>query len=199
MDLFNEYSANLTGAWFMFREIRTVANLLLEGLSPQEIKDKILNDNILQIKTINGRNKAITHTFRRIDVLPTALHELLATGTIEDSKLINLLAIIKVDRLFREFVNDVLKDKYMNNYLYLERKDLNLFFTQKIEQNEKIAGWSIQSINKLKQQYTKFLIEAGILRDTKSNELVNIYIDDLLRYKLIENDEKEFLKIFNID
>ena len=199
MELYNQYSANLTGAWFMFREIKKVMGLKQEGLSDQEIKDKVLNENILQIKTINGRNKAITHTFRRINVLPNELQDILASESKEESKLINLLAIIRVDKLFREFMYEVIKDKYEKNYFFFERKDINLFFTQKIEQNEKISGWSIQSINKLKQQYTRFLLEAGVLRDAKSGELIKIYLEETFKRNLIQNGEAEFLKIFNIE
>lgn len=199
MELYNQYSANLTGAWFMFREIKKVMGLKKEGLSDQDIKDKVLNENILQIKTINGRNKAITHTFRRINVLPNELQDILASDSIEESKLINLLAITKVDKLFREFMYEVIKDKYEKNYFFFERKDINLFFTQKIEQNEKISGWSIQSINKLKQQYTRFLLEAGVLRDAKSGELIKIYLEETFKRNLIQNGEAEFLKIFNIE
>lgn len=183
----------------MFREIKKVMGLKQEGLSDQEIKDKVLNENILQIKTINGRNKAITHTFRRINVLPNELQDILASESKEESKLINLLAIIRVDKLFREFMYEVIKDKYEKNYFFFERKDINLFFTQKIEQNEKISGWSIQSINKLKQQYTRFLLEAGVLRDAKSGELIKIYLEETFKRNLIQNGEAEFLKIFNIE
>lgn len=199
MDLYNQYSANLTGAWFMHREIKKVMELKKSGVSDSEIKEKILNENILQIKTINGRNKAITHTFRRIDILSEELQDILISDSLEESKLINLLAIIKVDRLFREFMYEIIGGKYRNNNLFLEKKDINLFFTQKMEQNETIANWSILTIDKLKQQYGKYLLESGILKDIKTGEINNIYFEDSFKRTLLVNGAREFLNIFNID
>ena len=49
---------------------------------------------------------------------------------------------MKTDRLFFEFMDEVIREKLeANNYL-IEKKDLNVFFVTKAEQDEKMANWT---------------------------------------------------------
>ena len=87
--------------------------------------------------------------------------------TLDTGKTINLYTIMKTDRLFYEFMNEIIKVHFaMNDYVF-ERKELNLFFTEKAEQVPAISSWSELTIGKLKQVYMKILLEAGIVADLK--------------------------------
>ncbi|MGR5880012.1 BrxA family protein [Bacillus pacificus] len=91
-------------------------------------------------------------------------------------------------------MKEVIQEKLeANNYL-LEKKDLNIFFLSKTEQDEKVAKWTELTINKLKQVYIKLLLEAGLLRDKKSGELNRLLIDEELKRHFISIGDFSYLQ-----
>lgn len=190
------YSANLTGAWFLYYEIKQVLILMEEGLSKEEIKEKAITENIFQHKTLSSVKRVLPSILRRAESLGDGLRKLAIHDAIINGKLINLYAIIKDDLLFAEFMDEVIKEKYHTNNLFIENKDINMYFTYKAEQSEKVAGYTTATINKLRQVYFKILVEAGILKDIKSGELNRIYFDSILREELKKENGEWFINIF---
>ena len=52
-----KYFANLTGEPYLYYELKQVAKLTLEGLSPIEIRTKIKEDNLFQSATNKSSDK----------------------------------------------------------------------------------------------------------------------------------------------
>lgn len=191
-----KYSANLTGAWFLFYEIKQVITLMIQGLLEDEIKAKIKEENLFQHKKISSLIRALPTVYRRADLLPLELKQLILEDSIQNGKLINLYAIMEEDLLFKEFMLEVIKEKYNTNNLFIERKDINSFFTAKAEQNQAFAKYTEATINKLRQVYLKILIDAEILKDLKTGELNRILFDPYLKQILENNGGKKFIDIF---
>jgi hypothetical protein len=195
MDL-KTYCANLTGAWFLFYEIKQVSKLIESGLSKIEIKEKAFEENLFQHKTRSSITRVFPTVLRRAELLGSDLRKLLIDGSIEDGRLINLYAIAEDDLLFNEFLNEIIKEKYESNHLLFERRDVNMYFTQKAEQNKKVAGFTAATVNKLRQVYLKILIEVGIIANLKTGEMNRIYVDTLLKDAFLKNGANGFIKIF---
>ena len=190
------YCANLTGAWFLFYETKQVSKLIEAGLARQDIKDKVFEENLFQHKTRSSISRAFPSVLRRAELLGSELRKLLMESAVEDGKLINLYAISEDDLLFNEFLMEVIKDKYESHHLLLEKRDVNMYFTHKAELNEKVAGFTDTTVNKLRQVYLKILTEAGILANPKSGEMNQIFIETSLKEALVKNGGISFVKIF---
>lgn len=191
-----KYSANLTGAWFLFYEIKQVIKLMNEDLNEAEIKMKIIEENLFQHKKPASLIRALPTVYRRAKKLPDDLKNLILEDSISNAKLINLYAIMEEDLLFKEFVFEVVKEKYTSNNLFIERKDVNSFFTEKMEQNDNFAKYSEGTINKLKQVHLRILMEAELLKDTKTGELNRILLDPYLKQVFENNNANYFISIF---
>ncbi|MDR0127268.1 DUF1819 family protein [Bacillus zhangzhouensis] len=188
------YSATLTGASFLLYELKQVLKLKEQGLSDNEIKKKVIDENVFEYQVTSSLKRIVPSVIRRGNVLDETLQEWVLNSPLEVGKIINLYAIMKTDKLFFEFIYEVIKDKLNTNNYLLEKKDLNVFFTTKAEQDEKMAKWTEQTINKLKQVYMKLLYEAGLLRDKKSRELNRLLIDQDLKNYLIHIGDTSYLK-----
>jgi hypothetical protein len=193
---YKTYGANLTGAWFLFYEIKQVAKLLESGLSEAEIKEMIVGENLFQHKTRSSMTRVFPSVLRRAQILGSDLRKQLIDGTIEDGKLINLYSIYEDDLLFNEFLNEIIKEKYKSNHLLFEKRDINMYFTHKGEQSEKVAGFTEATISKLKRVYMKILKEAGILATPETGEMNRIFFDPGLKEVLLKNGAHSFVKIF---
>ncbi len=189
-----DYSATLTGASFLLYELKKVLKLKGQGLSDSEIKKKVIEENVFDYQATPSLKRIVPSVLRRANALDLFLKELVMSSPLEVGKIINLYAIMKTDKLFFEFMNELIREKLnANNYL-LEKKDLNIFFITKAEQNEKVAKWTELTVSKLKQVYIKLLYEAGLLRDKKSGELSRLLLDEDIKRHLTNVGDTAYLK-----
>lgn len=189
-----DYSATLTGASFLLYEFKQVLKLKRQGLSDDEIKKKVIEENVFEYKFTSSLKRIVPSVIRRANALDDQLQEWVLNSPLEEGKIINLYAIMKTDKLFFEFMNEVIREKLeANNYL-LEKKDLNVFFITKAEQDEKMQKWTELTINKLKQVYMKLLYEAGLLKNKKTGEMNRLLLDESLKRYLSNIGDTAYLK-----
>lgn len=188
-----KYSSGLNGASFLMFELKQVINLKIQGFSPKEIRQKVVEENIFQFENKGRINRSLPSIMRRADAIDMDLAIMMNETTIETSKIINLYAIMKTDLLFFEFMEEVISEKFRSNNYFLEKKDVNLFFEEKAEQNETVASWSNSNLEKLKRSYMQVLYESGILQDRKGTQINRIYIDDNIKKILIHIGDHRYV------
>ena len=94
-----DYNGGLTREQFLFYEIRTVATLLQQGLSRDEILEKIKQENLFQFPTERMISSIANTCFKRIDALESeTLVYHLANSPADVAKQINLYAMMKYNR-----------------------------------------------------------------------------------------------------
>lgn len=193
MDL--EYSSALTGAGFMLYEVKQIAKLKEAGFSDKDIRYKVLDENIFQYDKLSSVKRALPYILKRVDVLDETLRKLLIEESFEVGKVINLYAIMKADRLFYEFMQEVVAEKLKKDNYYIDKMDVNFFFATKIEQSTTISNWSDSTIAKLKQVFKKILLEVGMLESLKTGELNRLIVDSQVSEHLQSIGEKNYVKV----
>ena len=193
-----QYNGGLTSEQFLFYEIRIVAKQYLEEKSIDEIIEYILRDNLFQYPTERKISKLARACHRRIVALDNdkLVYEL-ANAPAEVAKQINLYAMMRYNRLVREFMTGLIGEKYRQHDFSYTRKDINVFFSRLREQNDDIAAWSEQTIAKLKQVLTKCLIETEMLDSFRDHDLNSIFISAELENGIRENNDWTALPAFN--
>ncbi|WP_151681681.1 DUF1819 family protein [Weizmannia acidilactici] len=188
------YSSSLNGASFLFFELKQVLKLKRLGLSNQDIRRKIKEENLFQFNNQGRINRALPSVMKRAEVIDDTLASLILEGSVEMGKVLNLYAIMKTDLLFYEFMEEVIAEKLHNNDYLIEKKDINLFFAAKSEQSEKVASWSDINIEKLKRAYMQVLYESGMLRTRKGKELNRLIIDEQIRNHLTQIGDVRYIR-----
>lgn len=189
-----EYSASGVKYLLWFMETRETVRLLKDH-SPEEARERVLEENIYQQK---DRRRIINQygcISRRIDAIPEKLRDLLLRADINTSKLVVLISAMASDRLLFELVYEVYRVRIRLGEKEWTDAALNIFFHSKAEQNDLIAGWTEATIKKLKGTYTKFLLEAGLLRKEggRAKRIVRPFIDQELRQVLLEESMARYL------
>ena len=188
------YSAKLTGESFLLYEFKIVAKLKLEGHSDKEIRKMVMEENLFQYKFKSSISRRLTPLIQRVNLLDDKLINMLIDEPLTDGVVINLYAIMKNDKLFFEFMNEVVAEKLRVSESYLEKKDINIFINEKKEQSEDVAKWTDQTIAKIKQVMFKILAESGILEDKKSGKLSRLLIEEELRDYIISIGDATYIK-----
>ena len=192
------YNGALTAEQFLFYEIRIVAKLYLDGKSIDEIIEYIQQDNLFQYPTEREVSRLTRACHKRLVALDNEklVYEL-ANAPVEVAKQINLYAMMRYNRLVREFMEGLIGEKYRQHDFSYTRKDINVFFSRLREQNDEIAAWSEQTIAKLKQVLTKCLIETEMLDSFRDHNLNPIFISAELESGIRENNDLTALSAFN--
>lgn len=179
-----DYSAGMVSQLFAFVEARKTAELMVKGLSKEQIREKVMSENLYQLKNETRLRKTFNYVYKRLDSLPEGSADLLLKVDNDNAKLLTLISIMNTDKLFFEFVYEVYRGKIILGERTIEARDINVFFDEKARQSEEVSSWSESAIKKLKQCYIKNLVDAGLLNSTKNKEikhaLVNYKIEELL-------------------
>ena len=198
MDIIMPYNGTLTAEQFLFYEMRIVSKQYLESKSIEEIIAYIKQDNLFQYPTERQVSRLTRACYKRLDALDSKklVYEL-ANAPVEVAKQINLYAMMRYNRLVREFMEGLIGEKYRQQDFSYTKKDINVFFSRLQEQNDDVAAWSEQTIMKLKQVLTKCLIETQMLDSVRDATLNSIFISSELETGIRENNDLTALAAFN--
>jgi hypothetical protein len=185
-----EYSAGLTSKLFWLQESKKTAEYILMGLTKEQIKAIAWKENIYQVRAEYRAYEVLNGTHRRMSLLSKELLEKFLDSDIQTSKVINLIAIMLDSRIFYEFMHEVFKEKRNLGEKELSDRDLNVYFDKKISESEEVAKWTEVAVKKLKQCFTRMLLEAGVITSSKKPRLIN---DILIDYKVKNLLEKNGL------
>lgn len=192
------YNGCLTAEQFLFYEMRIVSKQYLEGKPIEDIIAYIKRDNLFQYPTERKISKLARACHRRLIALGNnKLAYELVNAPIEVAKQINLYAMMRYNRLVREFMVNLVGEKYRQQDFSYTRKDINVFFSRLQEQNDDVAAWSEQTVAKLKQVLTRCLIETEMLDSVKDTTLNPIFISAELETGIRENNDLTALAAFN--
>ena len=198
MNISMPYNGNLTAEQFLFYEMRIVSKQYVEGKPIDEIIEYIKKDNLFQYPTERQISRLTRACYKRLIALDNEqlVYEL-ANAPVEVAKQINLYAMMRYNRLVREFMEGLIGEKYRQQDFSYTKKDINVFFSRLQEQNDDIAAWSEQTIMKLKQVLTKCLIETQMLDSVRDATLNSIFISSELETGIRENNDLTALAAFN--
>lgn len=179
----------------MLYEFTQVVKLKEQGFSDDEIKRKVIEENIFQHEKITSLKRGLPYILKRANVLDSTLRNFVINGSSDIRKIINLYAILKTDRLFYEFMNEVIKEKFDHNDYHFERRDINIFFQSKAEQDEYLRKWAESTVNRLKLVFIKILELVGILIDRKTGELNRLFLDEQLKHHLRSIGDGHYIEL----
>ena len=180
-----EYKSTIKSRPYLYKETKKASILVNKGLDVNDIKEKSLQDNIFQLESEARKKEVASIITARLKDLDKQIIYNIENSNVETSKVLVLYAILKTDRLFFEFINEVYKEKILLKNLFIKDKDFNVFFQNKREQSEKVASWSEYTFKKLKQVYIIILFESGLIVNQKGDREIKIPI--------IESEVKDYL------
>ena len=190
----NSYTSTFTGENFLYFETKIVTKLMLAGLSEKEIKEKILNENTFQYKTVKRAGRRITGIIKRLKYFDSGFLKFFISSSNEEGRIINLFILYENNKLLSEFMNEVIKNKYEVQQYILSDSEITSFFNKKAQTYENVRNWKEYTIHKLAQVLRKILIEAGIVKKNHDHKLLIPYISEELISFFIKRGARVFLE-----
>lgn len=189
------YSAGLVSQSFWFIEVKKIVDLAGSGAGEDEIRTACLEHNLLGTTRETHTRRMYGYLINRLHTMDELLITLFGDADPATQKLINLIAMMRTDRLLLEFVYEVYREKALIGARVLTREDTNVFFTGKERESAEIAGWQDATKKKLGQCYLNFLTEAGLLwEDGKRKQITTPILDSRLQRYLESRGDTAIIK-----
>jgi hypothetical protein len=160
-----------------------------------EIKRISLEENLFGVPKIYRAKEIYNTVSRRAKSLDRKTINLFCSTDLSSSKVLALLAVMKTDRLFFEFMYEVYREKIILGDATLDESDINIYMKNKQSQSDKVASWEDCTIKKLVNSYFNFLSDSGfILREGKVNKITPPILDNDVEQHLLGLGMKNYLQ-----
>ncbi|MBP1547885.1 MAG: DUF1819 family protein [Oscillospiraceae bacterium] len=193
-----EYSAGLMSQSFWFIEFKKIVIAYAEGKTDEQIKALCVNENWFGAVNSYRAKRMYGYIIKRVNAMDDKLKKIFVDADVSTQKLINLICIMKLDRLIFEFVYEVYRDKVILGDSELRTTDVGVFFVKKEAQSDEIALWKESTVKHLKSTYMNFLTEAGLITEKDGNKTVKTItpplVDTALEMYLADNNAIAVLK-----
>ena len=165
-------------------------------------RNKITNKNelfeyIKENKLIEGSNeknlrKRFGTIFKRLSSMNNFLIEKLVEESPDIGKFINLFSIVINEKILFDFINEVLREKYLLLDKVIDKSDFIRFMSIKSEQIDKVNNWSDETKKKVSSQMKNYLEESGYLISTEKRMKEMIISKPLIPIDILENIKENY-------
>ncbi len=174
-----KYSSNIKDKGLLSKELKTAAELHVQGLSYDAIVEESIDNNVFQVNTERRRKELADCIVTRMKYLDDFTLNRIAEGTIFLANFISVYAIMKTNPLVYEFMNEVYREKSELMINRITDADINQFMDVKAQQVEMIAKWKDDNKDKVKGAIRNILVEAGMMRDMGSFYMILVPVLDM--------------------
>lgn len=188
-----EYSAGCVSKPTWFLEFKKFVKLLDSGKSYQDIRSLSIEENVFSATTEYRAKQIYNGVSKRVMILPKEFLELFSQVDLAAQKMIVLIAILELDKLFFEFVYEVYREKLILGIQEIMDSDINIFFKNKQSQSETVASWKDYTIKKLGQCYTAYLYDVGMINLIEGKRIILKPLLDIDLENCLRKYEKEHI------
>lgn len=155
-------------------------------MDEDEIKKLCIDENLFGVMKEYRAKRIYGYIWNRAKRLDKTLIDLFCTSDLATQKVINLIAILKTDRLFFEFMFEVYREKNILGIPVIEDADVNIFFKNKEIQSEDIATWTDGTKRRLRSIYFNYLTDANLLTVVEKKKTITPPILDIALERYLE-------------
>lgn len=153
-----------TGGIFL-RESVDFAVLFLELKDWDSVRDKVLQGNLLQARTMNSSKRISSEIISRLKTLNPVEIDFLVHGSSHEQKHLLWLAICRYYKFIADFAVEVIRERYISLKSDLPYEEFDFFFNKKSEYHHELDQIRTSTRAKLRQVLFKILREVDILSE----------------------------------
>ncbi|ACC83967.1 BrxA family protein [Nostoc sp.] len=191
------YAARTNHA-FVLTETLRVAELMYQGATQEDIRQRVLVDDLFQLRSQVSRERALQTVLKRLQQVPEEYIQLIATSNPDTRRFTILFLILQEHRLLRELIAEVLLDKIKGFDYVVTTADLRTFFEGKRDQNSTVAAWSNSTYKKAASNTLLVLVNAGLLQPTSPRgnyQIRSVPVPSALRQQLLADGLAHYLTL----
>lgn len=190
------YLGDVTGiSSLMVDESRTIAGLLLKGISDKQWTEAIEEQNVIQkssIQTARRQARCITYRLRS---LPSSCLKIIENGTSKEVKQILLFALLNHSTLALDFFKYAVIEPQTVFKTEMPKRMWDNFLSQ--HYNENISQLADSTLAKIRKNLISSFVEAGYFDNTRSLKYLNVFVEPIVYQVGDELGRADILKLMS--
>jgi len=158
-----KYSMSFTTGALLHRESIVVAELFNELADWSAVRDSVVSENRLQMRTLNASKRVYREVASRLKQLIPLELEILVDGAQQDQRHILWLAICKRYRFIYDFAVEVVREKFLRLDLTLSYSEYDSYYNAKAEWHPEVERATPATREKQRQTIFRMMHEADLL------------------------------------
>lgn len=187
----DRYSMSFTTGGLFYRESVKLASLFLEISDWNDVRTKVISENLLQARTQNTLKRVCREVISRLKTLTPLEIDLLINGSTQEQGYLLWIAVCRRYRFIADFAVEVIRERFITLKTDLNYIDFDSFFNRKSEWHTELDEIQPSTRSKLRQVIFKMLREADLLTE---NHLINaVTLSPNLIATICRNSRQEFM------
>lgn len=171
-----EYLGDLIGGSLMMAESRTVAVLILEHLTEDEWKQKIVSENMLQKKSGQTAVRYVKTIRSRLEPLGDDFISTLLNADNKTYTQLLMLAFLLHSPVVADFMHHSLQETHRLFKPELATTAWEDFFSDRVRSRPELSQFSESSMKKMGSNAIKAFVDMGYIRSARKRELQAVYL-----------------------
>ncbi len=196
-----KYTFSFTGASALIAETLVIAEEYNRLKDWKEVEKSLLDNNLLNKVKQATFKREFSEIKKRLSLLTQDQLQLMIHGSLDDTKAIILLSLIKAYNFLRDFIVEVIRNKYLLFDTVISDIDYIRFVNTKSLSHNELNAITEVTAKKVKQVVFKLLEQVGLITQAKNGSIlkpilngkvIDVIIDDdpaLLSAFLFSNEE----------
>lgn len=151
-----------TGTLFHLESVK-LASLYLEYIDWVKVRAKVVDENLLQARTLNTSKRVCREIISRLKHLRRTELEFLTTGDYQEQGYLLWLAVCRRYSFIADFAIEVVRERYITLKADLNTEDYEAFFNGKTDTHPELEKVRPATRSKARQVLFKMLREASLL------------------------------------
>lgn len=177
-----QYNSTFAGKGALLADARKVLLELGEDRHPDEIRNAVVEDDLLDRRTLHSRQTAWKEIFRRyISERPDNAVETLARFVSECPHptavdLVLFYEYCQVDALLYDLTARCTYEMYQGARTAISAVDVNEWLATQEPTHPEVAGWSASTRNRITKSYLATIRDFGLVTGTKRKEFQKLFV-----------------------
>jgi len=197
-----KYNMSFTAGSLLQQESIRIAELYLETDNWKKTQKQVIENNILQSRTVATLKRVCAELCSRLQYLNIDELQILIKGNSQEQAYILWLAICRKHKFIYEFAVEVLREKFLALQYNLTHSDFDTFFNAKAAWSEELDNITDSTREKVRQVLFRILHQVGLLNTNNminpialSSRVVdavgNEFLEDLTVFPVSQKDLKQ--------
>lgn len=196
-----KYIFSFTGASALIAETLVIAEEYIRLKDWKAVEKSLLDNNLLNKVKQATFKREFSEIKKRLSLLTQDQLQLMIQGSLDDAKAMILLSLVKAYSFLRDFIVEVIRNKYLLFDTVVSEIDYIKFVNTKSLSHNELNAITEVTAKKVKQVIFKLLEQVGIITQAKNgsilkpilnSKVIDVIVDDdpaLLNAFLFSNDE----------
>ena len=191
----SKYSFSFTGASALITETMVVAEEYHRLKDWKAVEKSLVDNNLLNKVKQATFKREFNEIKKRLSQLTQEQVQLMVQGSLDDAKTMVLLSLVKTYAYLKDFIIEVLRNKYLLFDTNFSEIDYIKFYNSKSYSHPELTDITELTAKKVKQRIFTFLEQVGLITDVKNGIILKPMLNDET-IKIILNDDPVLLNAF---